>query len=566
MLTHLRITNFALLEEVELDLVRGLSLLTGETGAGKSIFIDAICRLLGSRATQDDVRAGESKAILEAIFDNLPDAVQNLLAEWEIDPEEGELILRREIQSSGRSRMLINNCSVTLQQLRQIAPHLVDLFGQNEHQTLLDPDSQRKLYDRSIGVDPRVRELSTLAAEIASHQREWRSLQEREQQRQRNIDILKYQIKEIEDVQPTETEEAELQSKKVLLLNSEKVNAACESLLQILLEKDDSIVSQLKDVQKSVQELSKFSEELNDFSGDIQEWHEKITDLVNRVDALRRGLDFEDDSLDGIELRLEAYQKLKKKYGPTIADVLEHWNRSKVELSADLNTEEREEHLLQEVQVLAEKYRVLAAEISKRRADGAASFAKHVEKELQHIALEKCRFRVALESEPPDGASDLEQSFPAHGVENVSFEIEPNVGEGFRELSKIASGGELSRLMLALKVVGQNAGEERTLIFDEIDAGIGGRIAYQVGERLKRLSRMSQVLCVTHLPQVAAFGDHHYRVQKLTKQHRTITVVTDLDEKRRIEELARMISGSEVTETALQHARELREQVEAAVS
>ena len=555
-----------MLEEVELDLVRGLSLLTGETGAGKSIFIDAICRLLGSRGTQDDVRAGESKAILEAIFDNLPDAVQNLLAEWEIDPEEGELILRREIQSSGRSRMLINNCSVTLQQLRQIAPHLVDLFGQNEHQTLLDPDSQRKLYDRSIGVDPRVRELSTLAAEIASHQREWRSLQEREQQRQRNIDILKYQIKEIEDVQPTETEEAELQSKKVLLLNSEKVNAACESLLQILLEKDDSIVSQLKDVQKSVQELSKFSEELNDFSGDIQEWHEKITDLVNRVDALRRGLDYEDDSLDGIELRLEAYQKLKKKYGPTIADVLEHWNRSKVELAADLNTEEREEHLLREVQALAEKYRVLAAEISKRRADGAASFAKHVEKELQHIALEKCRFRVALETEPPHGASDLEQSFPAHGVENVSFEIEPNVGEGFRELSKIASGGELSRLMLALKVVGQNAGEERTLIFDEIDAGIGGRIAYQVGERLKRLSRMSQVLCVTHLPQVAAFGDHHYRVQKLTKQHRTITVVTDLDEKRRIEELARMISGSEVTETALQHARELREQVEAAVS
>ena len=565
MLTHLRMTNFALLEEVELDLEKGLSLLTGETGAGKSILIDAICRLLGSRADQDDVRGGESKAVLEAIFELPSPAALSLLAEWEIEPEGSELILRREILSSGRSRMLINNCSVTLQQIRQLAPHLVDLFGQNEHQTLLDPDSQRKLYDKSIGVDRRVRELAAVSSQISSIQKEWRSLREREQQRQRNIDILSYQIREIEEIQPSEMEESELQERKVLLLNREKVHSACETLLQLVLEKDGSFTSQLKEVQRTVLELTRYSDALKDFVNTLETWQEQISDLVHQADTLRRGLDFEEGSLDEIENRLEAYQKLKKKYGPAITDVLNHQSKARQELQADLNSGEREEELLKEVRGLAERYEAMATDISKIRSENGGAFASHVETELQHIALEKCRFRVIVQNQPPESSSEIETDYPAHGRENVWFEIEPNMGEGFRELGKIASGGELSRLMLALKVVGQTAGEERTLIFDEIDAGIGGKVAYQVGERLRRLSKAAQVLCVTHLPQVAAFGDHHFHVQKRTRLDRTTTIVTSLNEKHRIEELARMISGSEVTETALRHARELREQVETTV-
>ena len=566
MLTHLRISNFALLEEVELDLERGLSFLTGETGAGKSIFIDAICRLLGSRATQDDVRSGETKAVLEAIFERLPAAAIALLEEWAIDPEEEQFILRREIHSSGRSRMLINNCSVTLQQLRQLAPFLVDLFGQNEHQTLLDGESQRRLYDGCIGIQSRVQELTTIAAEIAALQKEWKGLQEREQQRQRNIDILKYQIKEIEEIQPSETEEAELQAKKSLLQNSEKIHSLCESLLQVLLEKDDSLVSQLKEVQRSISELARYQQELTNFAVRAEEYQEDFSELVHRIDTMRRSLDFEEGSLDQIEFRLEAFHKLKKKYGPTIQQVLEHLDRSKSELQTDLNVEEREETLLREIRLAASRYETIALEVSQARSAGARKFETLVEKELDQVALEKCRFRVSLGEESYTSDSVMENRYAPYGRETVAFEIEPNAGEGFRELSKIASGGELSRLMLALKVVGQNYGEERSLIFDEIDAGIGGRVAYQVGERLKRLSRMAQVLCVTHLPQVAAFGDHHYQVQKLSKGDRTITIVSNLDEKKRIEELARMISGSEVTETALRHARELREQVNAGVS
>ncbi len=566
MLTHLRITNFALLEEVELDLEKGLSFLTGETGAGKSIFIDAICRLLGSRASQDDVRAGESKAILEAIFDSLPASAVSLLSEWQIDPEEEGLILRREIHSSGRSRMLINNCSVTLQQLRQLAPYLVDLYGQNEHQTLLDIESQRKLYDRCTGIEPRVQQLALVASEISALQKEWRTLREREQQRQRNIDILKYQIKEIEEIHPSEEEEAELQSRKVLLQNSEKIHSSCEALLQVILEKDDSLISQLKEVKKSVDDLSRYRQDLSSFSSRMNEWQEEISELVHHIDTLRRGLDFEESSIDQTEIRLESFQRLKKKYGPSIQNVLEHLNRSKTELQSDLNIEEREEQLLHDIHRIVEKYQILAEEVSKARSESAPTFENQVEKELQQVALEKCRFRLAFQKESPSGSSEMESDYSPHGLENIAFEIEPNPGEGFRDLSKIASGGELSRLMLALKVVSQNAREERTLIFDEIDSGIGGRIAYQVGERLKRLSRLAQVLCVTHLAQVAAFGDHHYQVQKTVKQDRTTTIVSNLDERRRIEELARMISGSEVTETALRHARELREQVEAGVS
>ena len=265
-----------------------------------------------------------------------------------------------------------------------------------------------------------------------------------------------------------------------------------------------------------------------------------------------------------IEARLDVLDTLKRKYGPALADVLQRLAEFKHELNANFQLEWRAEQVILAAQKAAERYWGLAAEISEARAKGAAAFQANVESELKHVAMEKCRFRVQLEPRGPGDETDIMlQSFPPHGRETVVFEIEPNPGEGFRELGRIASGGELSRLMLALKVVTQPR-DGQCFIFDEIDAGIGGRIAYQVGERLKRLSRNAQVLCVTHLPQVAAFGDHHFRVAKKMKDDRTITVVDELPATERVQELARMISGSEVTETALQHARELRDQVEAA--
>ena len=566
MLTHLRVVNFALLEEVQVDFSGGFTLLTGETGAGKSILIDAICRLLGARAAQDDVRAGAQKAILEGIFEasTVSDSARALLKAWNIDLDEGDLILRREIQAAGKSRAVINQCTVTLAQLKQLAAELIDVFGQSEHQSLLDPASQRALYDDSIGIAPRVAELAAIAEEIATLQAEHRSLVEKEQQRQRNVDILQYQIREIEEAGFTETEEQDLRVKRSLLQNSERIHTICDSLLNDILESDESLLGRLETIGKQLSELKDYQETVSSYVGRCMEWLDELNELARHVGSIREKLDFEEGSLDTIEARLDVLDRLKRKYGPSISDVLQHLAAFKHELNANFQLEWRTEQVVLAVQGAAERYEKLAAEISCARSKAAAGFQDRVESELKHLALEKCRFRVQLEPKAAGDEADLmRRPFPPHGREAVVFQIEPNPGEGFRELSRIASGGELSRLMLALKVVTQ-AREGRCFIFDEIDAGIGGRVAYQAGERLKRLSRKAQVLCVTHLPQVAAFGDHHFRVAKKAKGDRTITIVEELPAAERVLELARMISGSEVTETALQHARELRDQVEAA--
>ncbi len=568
MLGHLRISNFALLEEIDIEFSKGLSLFTGETGAGKSILIDAICRLLGARAAQDDLRAGASKAMLEAEFDTakLPEAALAMLKSWGIDPEEESLIVRREIQASGKSRALLNNCTVTLQQLKTLAPYLIDVFGQNEHQTLLDSESQRWLFDSAIGIHPKVSQLSGIASELHALQQEWKDLREQEQQRQRNIDILRYQIREIEEGHLTEEEEQELNTKKIRLQNSDRINTLCESLLQDVLESEDNWMARIDQVSRTLSELQRFDESFSIYSGKLTEMKEELNDMVHQLDSLKRHLDFEEGSLDELEQRLDLLHRMKKKYGPTVPDVIQHLARSREELDLLIHAEERGEEILTAAKKAADRYAKLASEISAARKSACSEFEKKVESELKQVAMEKCRFRVKLDGAEAALTADPEESimqgqYPSTGYETVVFTIEPNPGEGFRELSRIASGGELSRLMLALKVTGQTESRSQCLIFDEIDAGVGGRVAYQIGERLKRLSRKAQVLCVTHLPQVAAFGDGHYCVSKKTKDHRTITIVDNLGEPERVRELARMMSGSEVTETTLRHARELRQQV-----
>lgn len=568
MLVRLRINNFALLESIEIDFARGLSFFTGETGAGKSILIDALCRLLGARAAQDDVRSGASKAVLEAVFDcaDLSEKARQLLAEWQIDLEDDELIIRREIQSSGKSKIVLNQCSLSLSQIKQLAPELVDVFGQNEHQTLLDSESQRAVYDRSIGIQNEVKQLSEIAREIALLQNEWKTLISNEQHRQRSIDLLQYQIREIEEATVSESEEDELRTKKGLLQNSERIQTVCNSLLEDILENDENLLKKIEVVAKTVSELQKYDDRLAEYPVKFIEWLDHLNDLVRRINALRENLDFEVGSLDRLEERLDLMHRLKKKYGPGISDVLQHLSNCKSELQNLFRAEWRTEQVIDTLRKAVEKYGNLSTKISEARQRDSDPFCSKVEAELKQVALEKCRFRLSLtadvQKETVTEEETLQKNYPAHGKESVTFQIEPNPGEGFRDLARIASGGELSRLMLALKVVTQ-ASEGQCLIFDEIDAGIGGRIAYQIGERLRRLSQGAQVLCVTHLPQVAAFGNHHFRVQKQVRENRTVTTVEELSQPASIQELARMISGSEVTETAMKHARELRKQVEA---
>ncbi|MCI0446351.1 DNA repair protein RecN [bacterium] len=565
MLTRLRITNFALLEEIEIDFSNGLSLFTGETGAGKSILIDAICRVLGARASQDDVRAGSQRAILEAIFDTstLHPSANDLLQKWNIptDVDGSELILRREIQPGGKSRAVVNQCTVTLTQIKELAPFLVDVYGQNEHQSLLDSASQRALYDNSLGLQSEIRELAEVAEEIRILQDDFKKLREQEQERQRNMDLLQYQIREIEEAAIKENEEEDLTTRRSILQNSERINALCESLLQDIVESDQSLLGRIEHIGKQLQELKEFQQPFSNYVSKCMEWLDELNELARKVDSMKQNSEFEEGSLDSIESRLDLFDRLKKKYGPTLPDVLQHLAKCKQELNSSFQAEWRAEQIMLGLNKNAEKYKELSERISRAREKGKSSFERKVESELKDVAMEKCRFRVVLN--PIEGGSESDlvtASFPTYGRESVTFQIEPNPGEGFRDLNRIASGGELSRLMLALKVVTQPVAGQ-CLIFDEIDVGVGGRIAFQIGERLRRLSQTSQVLCVTHLPQVAAFGDHHFQVSKKTKTHRTTTIVEELPDEDRIRELARMISGSEVTETALKHARELRNQV-----
>ncbi len=566
MISRLRITNFALLEEIEIEFAEGLTFFTGETGTGKSILIDAICRILGARATQDDVRAGAIRCTLEAVFEatSLPAKASDLLREWQIDSEDDGLIIRREIQSSGKSRATINNCTVTLQQLRNLAPFLMDVFGQHEHQTLLDSESQRFLYDSSIGILRQLNQLAEIALECRRYQQEWRELREREQERKRTIDLLQYEIREIEQAAVSEAEEQQLLEKRAILQNSERITMLCDSLVQTALEGEPNLHGMLETVSRNLAELQKYRESLAQYSSSVVAWKDEISEIVRNVDDLRRGLEFEEASLDTLESRLDLMQRLKKKYGPAISDVLSNLARSKNELEKHLHAEEREEYLLKQLEQAKNRYSKLAEEISAIRKSKRKEFETGVERELKQVAMASCGFRVLLSVEAQADKEITQMRFSPQGNESVSFEIEPNPGEGFRELNKIASGGELSRLMLALKIVTQRKDDAGSLIFDEIDAGIGGKAAYQIGERLKQLSGTAQVLCVTHLPQVAAFGDHHFHVVKRLKQDRTITIVEELTDSQRVRELARMLSGSEITETALQHARELRQQVEAA--
>jgi len=567
MLTRLRISNFALLEEIEIDFSNGLSLFTGETGAGKSILIDAICRVLGARASQDDVRAGSQRAILEAIFDttSLHPSANDLLQKWNIPNDDSDLILRREIQPGGKSRAVVNQCTITLAQIKELAPFLVDVYGQNEHQSLLDSSSQRALYDNSLGLQSELRQLAEVAEEIRILQDDFKKLREQEQERQRTMDLLQYQIREIEEASIQENEEEDLTTKRSILQNSERINVLCESLLQEIVESDESLLGRIEHIGKELQELKEFQQPLSNYVSKCMEWLDELNELARKVDSMKQNLEFQEGSLDAIESRLDLLDRLKKKYGPTLPDVLQHLAKCKQELNSSFQAEWRAEQIMLGLNKNAEKYKELSEKISRAREKGKAGFERKVEAELKNVAMEKCHFRVVLSSIDRGVESDVTNaSFPAFGRESVTFQIEPNPGEGFRDLNRIASGGELSRLMLALKVVTQPVGGQ-CLIFDEIDVGVGGRIAFQIGERLRRLSQSSQVLCVTHLPQVAAFGDHHFQVSKKIKSNRTTTIVEELPDEDRIRELARMISGSEVTDTALKHARELRNQVETGV-
>ncbi|HXE91428.1 MAG TPA: DNA repair protein RecN [Terriglobales bacterium] len=563
MLAELRVQNYALIEDVEVEFGPGLNLLTGETGAGKSILIDALALLLGEKASSDAVRHGAGRSVVSAVFEVEEAAVAAVLEGNGLDAIPGEVIVRREVAASGKGRAFVNNQPAAVGVLRQLAVHLARVHAQNESILAFDASERLRLLDAFARLD-----VSPLSEAFGR----WKSLRDRiaeldrdEQDRLRMVDLWSFQKKEIESARLEPEEDQRLEAEKRLLADAEKVRAAAWQAYELLYEGEGSAASSLRAAARRVEELSAYDEKafrddlvaLNTARIAAEDSGAKLRDFAERIQASPA-------RLAEVEDRLALLDRLKRKYGGTLDAVMAFGADAARRLEEVENRDDVLRRLRQDLAGAAQDYVAAARSASKQRTAAARQLEKQVEAELTDLAM-KARFRVQVEA-----ATD-EAGWTACGYDQVAYLFAANPGEPLGPVEKIASGGELSRVMLALKATVEAGATlaklrtenrelrtpSRTLIFDEIDAGIGGRAAEAVGRKLKALARGHQVLCITHLPQIAAFADHHYLVEKLEAGGRTRTSIRRLSEAERTEELARMLSGARLTETSRRHARQL---------
>lgn len=571
MLVTLHVRDFAIIDEVTLELGPGLNVLTGETGAGKSILVDAVALLIGGRADAEMIRAGAERALIEGLF-HLDAGMAASLAAI-LEPygllEEGlpeELVLSREIRHGGRHVARINGHLVPLHVLKEVGQALVDIHGQSEHLSLLRPREQLELLDRYAGVGELRAALAERVARWRAVRQEIERLRQDEREKARRVDLLRFQIEEIEAARLQEGEEEALLQERNRLAHAEQLAQLTEVLYRALYEGEDpapSALDRLGEAARALQALARIDPTFQPYLETMEGLMAQVEDLARMARDYREGIAFNPRRLAQIEERLDLLRRLKRKYGDTVAEVLAYARRAKQELEVLLHAEERLGALEEEAEALLREIGELGARLSRRRQEAGERLAQEVEAQLAELRMAGARFQVMLERIPDaEGAyaDGGRWAFDATGLDRVTFMIAPNIGEGLRPLARIASGGETSRLMLALKVALARADPVPTLIFDEIDQGIGGRVGAVVGEKLWRLARHHQVLCVTHLPQLAGFGDVHFKVEKQVVGDRTVARVRRLEGEERVEELAQMLGGT--GRAAAQSAREILSQVE----
>ncbi len=566
MLSKLRIQNFAIIDDLELDLGPGLLIFTGETGAGKSIIIDAVELLVGGRADSEVVRTGADTALLEAEFriDPIVEApIRAVLAREELDDGAEDLVLSREIRLEGRNICRVNGRIVALNLLREIGDILVDVHGQSEHLSLLRVRHHLDLLDRFAGAEARRRTYAQSFDALSEVRDQLKSLRGRDREAAQRADYLAFQIEEIEAARLQPGEEGELQSERSRLANAEKLTTLSDAAVAALeqgLHGEISASDLLGQAVEAVDELAEIDESLSELRDEAQALSEHVLELAGRVRSYAEGIEFNPRRLEEVEERLALIGDLKRKYGGSIEEIMAHAEAARAELEEIAHAEDRIQELEErEAQLLGEVGR-LGEELSQVRGEAVQALAEGVERELVDLQMGGARFEVRQEwREEPDGApvDGRRVAFDRKGLDDVEFMVAPNPGEGLKPLVKIASGGETSRLMLGIKGVLAEADETPTLIFDEIDQGIGGRVGAVVGRKLGALSAGHQVLCITHLPQLAAFGRRHYRVEKEVREGRTVTRVRPLEGESRVRELAMMLGG--VSEPNLDSARALLE-------
>jgi DNA repair protein RecN (Recombination protein N) len=563
MLRLLRIRNLALVRELEIEFGPGLNLLTGETGSGKSILVDALGLLLGSRASQDMIRSDCDSAILEGIFQiEACRSARTLLEDAGFETEDGLLIIRREISNSGRNRVFLNNNLATLSLLKSLGEKLADIHGQQEQRTLLDLSTHLEWLDEFGGNEDHLKEVRQAFLAMQETARQLAFIEENEQERLRRIDILQFQIDEISKVGPHPGEKESLENERTLLANRERILSLATQSYAMLYESEPSLIISVTHLEKLFGELAGFDRNWLVHFEALQEIRYKLEDLAYAARDYADENDFSPDRLEEVHQRLYALEKLTKKYGSSCEAILEFLAQSSAELEGLRSASESITNLSSKFSYELEVYRCKAALLSEKRSADATRLELAVQKEFAALAMERMELKVHFhEKQAKENHKRIPAGYGLRGIDHVEFLIAPNKGEEMRPLAKIASGGELSRLMLAIKSLCGDDEEDRTLVFDEVDTGIGGRVAEAVGRRLLGISQSNQVLCVTHLPQIAGFARQHFSVQKEVIGERTETLVKLLNESDRVKEISRMLGGETITEATKHYASELLERL-----
>jgi DNA repair protein RecN (Recombination protein N) len=570
-LAELRLENYAVIENVVIEFAPGLNLLTGETGAGKSILIDALGLLLGEKASSDVIRSGAERAMVAAVFESdgaAARAIEAILETNGLDAENGSLILRREIAPGGKGRVFINNQPATLAVLKQIAPHLAIIHAQNESLANFDAAARQDLLDAYAAVD--LKEVSAAFARWKQIHRRIAELEQDEQDRMRLLDLWNFQCREIEQARVRAGEDEELEAEKRVLANAEKIYGAAINAFDLLYEGNASTSSSLRAAQKHLEELTRYEPKFQEALTALESARISVEDVGATLRDYAGGIQASPERLAEIEERLALLDRLQRKYGPTLEQVVAYGEDIRRKL---LEMENKDQVLLElrtKLAAAAEEYRKAARTVSRQRTESARKLEKLVEAEINDLAM-RASFRIVVEEVVDEDRGQTEVHWTPSGMNQVIYRISTNAGETMRPLEQIASGGELARVMLALKAsveAGTNpaadptrkkksAAAQRTLVFDEIDTGIGGRAAEAVGKKLKALAKGNQVLCVTHLPQIATFADHHYLIEKRESAGRAKTTVREITGEERTEEVARMLSGAKLTETSRKHAEQM---------
>jgi len=552
MLLQLNIMNFALIEKLSIDFSKGFNVLSGETGAGKSILIDAISFVLGGKFNKNLIRVGEDKTVVEAVFSIENQRTRDILKELDIS-DEGIVILSRESFHSGKTIAKVNNKSLLLSKIKQVSETLIDIHGQHENQNLLDSSNHINYVD-SFGQDLLVnnlKEYDKFYLKYGEVEEKVNRLQGNDGEREKKIDFLKFQIDEINSIKPKIGEDEELSKKFNMLSNGEKIKKALEKSYMLLKENDESRISIIDSLMYVIRELKSIEahhEEVKPIVDSLEESYYLLEDNTRTVSDLKDNTDYDIGELEFINSRMYQLSACKKKYGPTLEDVLVYKNHIEEQYYELINSGDIIEELLKEKKKLYEKLTEIAGELHNIRLRISESLEKEIKKELDYVGLEKSRFKIDVA---------YTDNLNSKGRDKIQFNISTNPGQPLQPLEEVVSGGELSRIMLALKTVFVDKDQIPSVIFDEVDTGISGRIAQRVGEKMVLISEAHQVFCITHLPQIAALADANYLIEKNSNEVNTFTKVKKLKDDEVEQEVARIIGGSEVTAITIENAREM---------